>query len=117
MLSVTDSRYIAAGNREEMLQRIEAYDRYLSSRTEQHKLACPIRLIHAGENTDPNCAFRISQEEWGALTGDFHTAAGAGPHVLMLDPPHVARNAALLADALKELAESAAARREETVAG
>jgi amino acid adenylation domain-containing protein len=102
-LSAADPRYLAMADRETLLQRVEAYDRYMDSRMEDRPVPFPIRLIRAGSGEIAS-PFRITQEGWKELTPDFRLLTGSGPHLEMLDMPHVVRNAELVAGVLEELA-------------
>jgi thioesterase domain-containing protein len=101
-LAAVDARYLALGNREAMVRRVESYDRYMDSRMEDRKVPCPIRLVRA-ESHDLQSPFRITQEGWGDLTTDFQMTVGSGRHLQMLDEPHVVKNAAIVGEILEEL--------------
>jgi thioesterase domain-containing protein len=101
-LSAVDARYLALGNREAMVRRVELYDRYMDSRVEDRRVSCPIRLVRA-ELHDLKSPFRITQEGWGCLTDDFGMTAGSGRHLQMLEEPHLAKNAEIVAKVLEEL--------------
>lgn len=102
-LTAVDGRYLALGKREEMVRRVESYDRYMDSRMEDRRVPCPIRLIRA-EAHDLQSPFRITQEGWADLTADFQMTAGSGRHLQMLDEPHIIKNAAIVKGMLEELA-------------
>ena len=108
LLSAIDPRYLALSNREAAIRRVECYDRYMDSRLEDRRVACPIRLIQA-EPSDLQSPFRITQEGWSELTSDFRRLPGSGRHLEMLDEPHVAKNAALVKAMLDEIARTEAA--------
>ena len=107
-LSAVDPRYLALTDREAAIRRVECYDRYMDSRLEDRRVACPIRLIQA-ESSGLQSPFRITQEGWSELTSDFRIVPGSGRHLEMLDEPHVAKNATLVQAMLEEIARSAAA--------
>jgi thioesterase domain-containing protein len=78
-----------------------AYDRYMDSRLEDRPVRCPIRLIQAGAG-EIESPFRITQEGWADLTTDFRKLPGHGRHLEMLEEPHMAANAVLVAELLEE---------------
>ncbi len=102
-LNAVDPRYLALGNGEAMIRRVESYDRYMDSRIEDRQVPCPIRLIRAGSH-ELKSPFRITQEGWADLTTDFQMTVGSGRHLQMLDEPYVSTNAAILNGILEELA-------------
>lgn len=114
-LSAVDPRYLALGNRDAMVRRVEAYDRYMDARMEDRRVPCPIRLVRA-ESHELNSPFRITQEGWGELTDDFQMTAGSGRHLQMLDEPHVSKNAAIITNMLEKLESEGAAQLEEAYA-
>ena len=103
-LAAVDGRYLALGNKDAMVRRVERYDRYMDSRVEDKRVDCPIRLIRAGIQ-DLRSPFRMTQEGWSDVTPDFAMATGSGRHLEMLDEPHVIKNAALVESILEELAQ------------
>jgi thioesterase domain-containing protein len=58
-------------------------------------------LIQA-ESSQVNTPFRITQEGWADLTTDFRMLPGRGGHLEMLEEPHLASNAVLVAELLEE---------------
>jgi hybrid polyketide synthase/nonribosomal peptide synthetase FtdB len=99
-LGAADPRYLAMTDREALLGRVLAYDRYMDSRLENQPLRCPIRLIQA-ESGEIESPFRITQEGWADLTADFRKLRGRGRHLEMLEEPHLAHNAVLVAELLE----------------
>jgi thioesterase domain-containing protein len=54
------------------------------------------------ESSEIQSPFRITQEGWADLTADFRKLPGRGRHLEMLEEPHLAYNAGLVAELLEE---------------
>ncbi|AFL68054.1 beta-ketoacyl synthase N-terminal-like domain-containing protein [Sulfurospirillum barnesii] len=101
-LSILEKTQGSDLDKEEILARIEHYDRFIDSRREQDLISAPIYLIKA-EKSAANAPMKISQDAWGELTTHFEIFQGDGKHMEMLFGEYFEKNIEIIRSILNTL--------------